>query len=74
MAESEQQFHALVGKALSDPEFRARLMSQDKGEQLTALRSVGIQANEGDAVMGKLADAIKAVDDLAAGMGGQVAS
>jgi hypothetical protein len=71
-AGSGQQFHALLGKALVDPDFRAQLMSQDKGVQQSALRSAGIDPN--DEVMSKLADAIAAVDDLAAAMGGQVAS
>ena len=42
MAGSEQRFHALVGKALTDPDFRAQLMSENVGEQKAALQSVGI--------------------------------
>ena len=74
MAGSEQRFHALVGKALTDPDFRAQLMSENVGEQKAALQSVGIAATEGDEIMTRLQAAISAVDNLAAAMGEQVAS
>jgi hypothetical protein len=64
----EQKFHALVGKALSDPAFRAQLTGGNKGQQEAALRSVGIEPT--DEVMGKLAAATSAVDDLSQHLGG----
>ena len=51
MADGDK-FHALVGKALNDPNFRAQLTSGDKGDQEKALRSVGIEPTQD--VMDKL--------------------
>jgi len=67
MAEGDK-FHALVGKALNDPNFRAQHTSGDKGDQEKALRSVGIEPTQD--VMDKLASSTAAVDDLAQHLGG----
>ena len=72
--EAGDKFHALVGKALSDPTFRAQLTGGNTAEQEAALRSVGIEPTQD--VMKKLAASTAAVDDLAqhVGGGGVVAS
>ena len=58
---AQSNYHKLIGKALADPNFRAQLL--DKGKQVGALQSMGIQPTQ--EVLDALNDAISAVDTFA---------
>jgi hypothetical protein len=66
--EAGDKFHALVGKALNDSTFRAKLTGGNTAQQEEALRSVEIEPTQ--EVMQKLAAATAAVDDLVQHLGG----
>ena len=59
---SAASFHSLVGRALSDPQFREQLMASGD-DQKAALRAVGL--GDDDESVARLNEAIKAVDSLA---------
>jgi hypothetical protein len=63
--DDDSKFYALLGRALMEPEFRARVL--DTGRQAAALKEVGIEAD--GAALGQLNDSIKAIDQLASSFG-----
>lgn len=61
MIESQSKFHALLGRALTDHDFRDAL--RDPQQQSQALESMGIEATP--EVLDALNDSIEAIDRLA---------
>lgn len=59
--DDESKFYALLGKALMEPEFRARVL--DTGQQADALAEVGIDPS--DDVLEQLNASIEAINTLA---------
>jgi hypothetical protein len=69
--EDESRFYALLGRALMDPDYRARVL--DKGQQADALMAVGIEPD--DDMLQQLNDSIDAINALASsGAFGEVAA
>jgi hypothetical protein len=64
------KFHALIGKAMADAEFRAQLV--DPSQQAKALQSMDIEPT--DDVLSQLNTAIASINNLATFMGEPVAA
>jgi hypothetical protein len=59
--DDDSKFYALIGRALMEPEFRARIL--DGGQQADALAELGIDPN--DDVLDQLNGSIEAINTLA---------
>lgn len=67
-AQDRSAFYALIGRALTDKEFRDRIMDQANPDvQLGALGEVGILGN--DKILAELNNSIDAVNKLAGAEG-----
>jgi hypothetical protein len=60
-------FHAIVGRALVDADFRSELRDRSKRDAL--LETMGVSADQRRSVSGELDEAIDAVGDLAEALG-----
>jgi SAM-dependent MidA family methyltransferase len=60
--DDDSKFYALLGRALMEPEFRARVL--DSAQQADALAELGIDPNNGD-VLDQLNASIAAINRLA---------
>lgn len=70
---SDSTFHAILGRALTDHEYRARLTNQQNpDDQKAALREMGVE-NPDDAI-GPLNEAIGSLDNFASSFGGSIAA
>jgi len=66
----ESPFHAMLGKALVDADFRARLM--DPEQQADALSSIGIEPTR--EVLNELNQSIEALSQLSQAFGDEIAA
>lgn len=60
-----RSFEIIVGRALVDAEYRARLTSSDEAEQVAALVEAGLSEAEAGTVLPQLNAAAEAVRNLA---------
>jgi hypothetical protein len=61
---TESKFHAVVGRAIADPDFRARLTNESRTTRAGALEEVTGEPPSDD-VLDRLDEAVKSLDALA---------
>lgn len=70
---ADSTFHAILGRALTDHDYRARLTDQQNPDgQRAALREMGVE--NPDESIGALNEAIGSLDAFASSFGGSIAA